>query len=108
MASLVKQVDSKIEENSKLKAFVVVLTDNAAKTKDALEKAASDDKIKHVPLTLIDNLTGPSDYQIAKDAEVTVMLWVKGKVVVNHAFAADKMTQADVDKIVADIPKILD
>jgi hypothetical protein len=106
LTSLVKQIDKKIAENKKLKSFVVILTDDASKTSDQLKSLAKDANVKSIPLTLIDNLDGPSVYQIAKDAEVTVMMWEGTKVKVNHAYKG-KVTDKEVNAIVADIPKIL-
>ena len=75
LTSLVKQVDSQIAKNETLKAFVVVLTDDAAKTTGTLQALAKEHQVKHVPLTLVADPKGPSDYQIARDADVTVMMW---------------------------------
>ena len=107
LTSLVKQVDEKIAKDNALKAFVVVLTDDAKKTAGTLKDLAKTGGIKSVPLTLIDDVKGPADYQIAKDADVTVMMWKGGKVVVNHAYRKGKMTEADVKTILSEIPKIL-
>jgi hypothetical protein len=107
LTSLVKQLDSKIAENGKLKSFVVVLTADEAKTASALETLAKDAPVKSVPLTLIADTTGPDVYQIAKDAEVTVMLWRGAKVEANHAFKAGELNEEGIKAILADLPKIL-
>lgn len=107
LTGLVKQVDEAIAKNKALKAFVVVLTDDAKKTSSTLNDLAKEAKIKSVPLTLIDDVKGPADYQIAKDADVTVMMWKEGKVVVNHAYRKGKLTEADVKTLISEIPKIL-
>ena len=53
LASLVKQIDKKIGENGKLKSFVVIMTKEGDKTREALKKLAKDAGIKNVPLTMI-------------------------------------------------------
>ncbi len=108
MAGLVKAVDEKIAKNSNLKAFVVVLTDDADRTADALKKLAKDKGITHVPLTLIESPSGPPAYQVSADAGVTVLMWHGTEVKVNHAYPQGKMTDADVKAVLSDIPKILD
>ena len=76
LASLVKKIDEKIGENSTLKAFVVVLTERTDKTTAAeLKKLAANAGIKNVPLTLHQDPGGPADYEIARDADITVMMW---------------------------------
>jgi len=107
LTSLVKQIDSRIAKNDKLKSFVVVLTDDADKTADTLKKMAADCRLKSVPLTLVESPAGPPDYKIAEDADVTVMMWNKHEVKVNHAYKKGKLTAADVKTIVSELPKIL-
>ncbi len=107
LTSLVKKIDEKIGENGKLKAFVVVLTERTDKAAaEQLRKLAEDAGIKRVPLTLHQDPVGPSDYEIAKDADITVLMWKGTKVKANHAFKGE-LTDADVQAIMADIPKVL-
>jgi predicted protein tyrosine phosphatase len=106
LASLVKKIDEKIGENGKLKSFVVILTDKGDKSADDLRKLATDAGVKHVPLTLHQNLEGPGDYEIARDADITVLMWRGHKVKVNRAYKGE-LTDQDVSAIVADIPKAL-
>ena len=107
LASLVKKIDEKIGENNKLKAFVVVLTERTDKTTAAdLKKLAEEAGIKNVPLTLHQDPVGPADYEIAKDADVTVLMWKGVKVKANHAFKGE-LTDEDIQAIVADLPKVL-
>jgi hypothetical protein len=107
LASLVKQIDSQVAKSGNLKSFVVILTDDADKTADSLKKLANDEGIKNVPLTLMESFSGPPEYQIAKDADVTVMLWREHKVKANHAFGKGKLTDSGVKTIVSDVSKIL-
>jgi hypothetical protein len=107
LTSLVKQIDSKIGENSKLKSFVVLITDQGEKAKEDLKKFAADGAIKNVPLTMYQENTGPPNYELSKDAEITVLMWKKSEIKVNHAYKGAP-TEKDVDSIVADISKILD
>jgi hypothetical protein len=46
-------------------------------------------------------------YVVAEQAEVTVVLYVNSKVIVNHAFAPGQLTNADIDTILKDLAKIL-
>jgi hypothetical protein len=107
LTSLVKQIDKKIGENEKLKSFVVLITKEGDKAKEELTKLAADAAIKHIPLTMYQEITGPPNYDLAKDAEITVLMWKKSAVKVNHAYKSD-LTEKDVDTIVADLSKILD
>jgi hypothetical protein len=106
LASLVKQIDQKIGENGQLKSFVVIVPKKGDKPADDLKKLAQDAGIKHVPLTIGESPDGPPDYELAKDAEITVLMWKQHTVKVNHAYNGD-LTDKNVRAIVADIPKVL-
>ena len=106
LASLVKQIDGKINENRKLKSFVVIVPKKGENPTDAVKKLAADAGIKHVPLTIGESPDGPPDYEIAKDADVTVLMWKGGMVKVNHAFKGE-LADKDIRSVVTDIPKLL-
>ena len=103
---MVKQIDKKIDENDQLKSFVVVTGADPDKTPDELRKLAKDGKIKNVPLTMFGEPGGPPDYELSRDADITVLMWNNGKVKVNHAYKGE-LTDKDIGAIVADIPKLL-
>jgi hypothetical protein len=107
--SLVKKIDGKVGENKdkKMAAFVVVLTSDPDKVEPKLTEIASKDQIKNTPLTVIEGDAGPEGYKIAKDAEVTVMMWVEGKVKATHAFGKGQFDAKAVDAVIADTAKIL-
>lgn len=108
LQKLIKQVDEKISANSnaRMGSFVVYLTADSKKIEPELKSFADKEKIKNVVLST-DTPTGPEAYKIAKEADVTVVLYVKRKVQANYTFEKGKMTDKDVDAIIKDIPKIL-
>ena len=106
LASLVKKIDEKIGENGTLKSFVVILTNKGEKTAEELKKLASESGIKHVPLTMVQDPAGPPDYEIAKDADYTVLMWHRTSVKANHAYKGE-LADKDIEAIVGDISKIL-
>ena len=72
-----------------------------------IKKVAKENGLKKVPITVFEGEAGPSGYKIAKDADVTVMMWVNSEVKVNHSYAKGEMCSECVKTVVADIPKIL-
>jgi len=110
LTSLVKQIDEQVAENEdqKMESFVVLLSNDPdadeAKLKELAEKAG----IKNVPLTIFDGIAGPPGYNIAEDAEVTVLMWKDQTTVVNHAFAKGRLYKASVKKVVESTSKILE
>ena len=110
MTSLVKEIDAKVAENKdkKMRAFVVLLTEDADAANKQLAELAEKHGIKGTPLTVFDSVAGPNNYKIAKDADVTVLLWNKRIVRANHAFAKDKLDKDGIKAVVADVSKILE
>ena len=108
--ALVKEIDAQVaaNKNKEMSAFVVLLTDDADKAAKDLAKVAEEGKVANVPLTVFDGNAGPESYKISKDAGVTVLMWNKSRVKVNHAFAPGKLTEEDVKKVAADTSKILE
>ncbi len=106
LTSLVKQIDKKIGDNDQLKSFVVVSGGEPEKNREALAKLAKDNAIKHVPLTMYGEPGGPPDYELSREADVTVLMWKDGKVKLGRGFKGE-LTDKDISAIVADIPKLL-
>ncbi len=106
LTSLVKQIDEKIGGNRKLKSFVVVIPKKGEDPSEALRKLATDAGIKYIPLTIGESPDGPPDYEIARDADITVLMWNRSIVKVNHAFKGE-LADKDIRAVIADIPKVL-
>jgi hypothetical protein len=105
---LVKKVDAATKANAKkgLKSFVCYLSDDE-KLEGQLKELATKEKITSCPIA-IDNPTGPVAYKIAKDAEVTVLMYRKHTVAVNHAFRKGQLNAKAIETVIADVSKILD
>lgn len=106
LTSLVKKVNAANEKNSRMGSFVVFLSDEDG-LKDKVKKLADKEGIKKTPLT-IDNPAGPDGYNIAKDADVTVVMYVNKKVKANHAFKKGELNDAKIERVLSDLPKILE
>jgi predicted transcriptional regulator len=105
---LVKKIDQATTANQDchMGSFVVLLSDDEGLEKK-LKELAKKEKLKDVVLTIETNTAGPASWKIAKDADVTVVLYTKHKVMANYAFKKGELKSADVDKIVGDVKKIL-
>ena len=103
LTSLVKKLDA-AKENG-LNSFVVYLSDDE-KLADQLKSFADKNGIKNTVLATME-VGGPRGWKIAKDAEVTVVLYNRRNVEANHTFAAGKLDAKGVTAIVDDLPKIL-
>jgi hypothetical protein len=107
LTSLITKLDAETVKNAdkKMGSFAVFCNDSEgldAKLKD-LAKAKN---LKAFTLA-IDNPTGPAPYKIAKDADITVVLYNKSKVIANYTFKKGDLKAGDVEKIVAEVSKIV-
>lgn len=107
LTSLVKKIDTATAKNkaSRMGSFVVFLNEDEDLA-DKLKAMAKKEGIDKCILT-IDNPAGPNGFDIAQDAEVTVLLYNRRTVRANHAFAAGELNEAGVERVVADLKKIL-
>jgi hypothetical protein len=109
VASLIQQIDTTVGANKdkNMKAFVVLLTNDADAGAKQLASLADTKGIKNTPLTVYDGSAGPEKYKIAKDAAITVLMWNKGHVAVNNAFTSAKLSDDEVKKVAGETSKIL-
>lgn len=112
LASLVKKIDSQAGSykggKKPLRSFVVYLTDDPDAAEGKLKEFATKNGIKNIPLTIFDGVSGPPKYKIAKEADLTVLLWKKQKVEANHAYGTGQFDAKGVEAVVKDLPKILE
>ena len=106
VGKLLAKFDAEINarKDSGFKAWATQLAETA--DLDALAKWGQKQGIKTVPLGVYENADGPPAYAIAADADVTVLLFVKSKVVANFAFRAGELTDAAADGVLKAVPKL--
>jgi hypothetical protein len=103
---LIKAIDAATEKNSgcEMGSFVVFCADDD-KLEAKLKEWADKEKLKKVILS-IDTPTGPSKYNVSKDADLTVVLYNNREVKANYAFKKGEVKDADITAIVSDVSKI--
>lgn len=109
LAALVQEVDGTVGQHAdkNMAGFVVVLTDDPAGQEESLKKLAKDHGIKHVPLTTFNDVGGPRNYKLARDAEVTVMMWVDGKLQVNETLKSSELSKEKIAAVLKQSDKLL-
>jgi hypothetical protein len=107
LTSLVKKIDQATASHSdaRMGSFVVMLSDDD-KLEKHLKDLADKEKLQKIVLT-IDNVAGPKSWKIAKEADVTVVLYAGRQCKANYVFKKGEMKAEDVDKIVGDVKKIV-
>lgn len=84
----------------------VVYLDTSAPLKASAKKLADDAKLKHAVLTCIEPKAMEA-YKLSADADVTVLLYSNRTVRANHSFKKGELTDKAVEKVLADLPKVL-
>ncbi|MBL8864762.1 MAG: hypothetical protein JNK93_04290 [Planctomycetia bacterium] len=104
---LLKKLEELTAKNEKAEmgSYAVYLSDDD-KLADKLASVAKKEGLKHLVLS-VDNPAGPEKYKIAKDADVTVLLYTERKVKANYSFKKGEIKDGDIDAIAKDVSKIV-
>jgi hypothetical protein len=110
LAKLVKGLDKALADHKaqELRAWVTFLSDDQTGLDPKLVDWAKKHAVRDLPLGVFEDVGGPPTYKLAKDADVTVLLYVKRKVVSNFAFRAGDFTDARAEEVLKGLPKLLE
>jgi hypothetical protein len=75
---------------------------------DTIAKWAQKQGLKTVPVGAFEDADGPPAYKLAKDADVTVLLFTKQKVVANFAFRAGELNDKQIELITKAVPQLFE
>jgi hypothetical protein len=109
LGKLVHQVDRALAEHkaADLKAWVTFLSEDQTGLDPKVVEWGKKHATGAVPLGVFDDVVGPPSYLLARDADVTVLLSVKQRVVANFAFRAGELTDATAGQVLKALPRIL-
>jgi hypothetical protein len=107
LLKLVQKLDEATAKNrgQQMGSFVVFLSEQESLRQRAAE-AAKSRGLKQLVLSTFEP-GGPEGFDVARDADLTVVLYREHEVKANHAFRQGELTDAAIDQIMADLPKIL-
>jgi hypothetical protein len=109
LGKLVKALDGAVSDNkaADMRGWVTFLNKGDDGFEEKIVKWGRDQAIRTMPLGLFENNDGPPSYKIANEAEVTVLLFTKQKVVSNFAFRAGELKDERIKEVLAAIPGLL-
>lgn len=87
-------------------SFVVLMSGDSSAAESQLKELNEKLGLKKLVLT-VGSEQGPPKYKIAKDADVTVLLYTKRKVVKNFAYEKGKLDDKGIETIVSSVKDIL-
>ncbi|MCI0701395.1 MAG: hypothetical protein L0241_09975 [Planctomycetia bacterium] len=107
---LFKAIDAETTKNAKaeMQSFAVFCGGKKDKLEPKLKEVAKKTELKSLVLAIEEaDDPIPEKYNLNKDADVTVILYVERLVKANYSFEKGKLTDKDIDAIVKDVSKIV-
>ena len=109
LGKLVRGLDKALTDHkaAEPRAWVTFLHEDQSAFDPQVVDWAKKQAVRKVPLAVFEDEGGPPSYRLGREAEVTVLLFVKQKVVRNFAFRAGELTEARVAEVLRAVPEIL-
>jgi hypothetical protein len=108
LGKLLAKLDSAALEkkDSGCKVWMTLLADKA--DLDALAKWSQKAGLKACPVGVYEDADGPPSYKLHKDADVTVILFTKQKVIANFAFRAGELDDTAIEGVMKAVPGLFE
>ena len=108
LGKLAQHVDKALAEHKKadLRSWITFLHEDQLSFDPKVIRWSQEHALKNLPLGVFEDAGGPPSYRLAAEADVTVLLSVKQKVVANFAFRAGELSEAKIAEIMTALPKI--
>jgi hypothetical protein len=94
------------EKDTGVKVWMTLLADKA--DLEALAKWAQKQGVKAAPVGAFEDADGPPSYKLHKDADVTVILFTKQKVVANFAFRTGELDAKAIEQVMKSVPLLFE
>jgi hypothetical protein len=108
LGKLAQRLDKALADHkdAELRAWVTFLSEDQTSLDPKVVEWSKKHSLRRVPLSVFEDEVGPPTYLLSRDADVTVLLSVKQKVVRNFAFRAGAMNDERITEILKTIPRI--
>jgi hypothetical protein len=93
-------------KDAELHAWVTFLSDDQTALDPKVVEWSKKHSLRRVPLSVFEDEVGPPSYLLSREADVTVLLSVKQKVVRNFAFRAGELNDERIAEVLKTIPRI--
>ena len=108
LGKLVQGFDKAVvaQKTAGLRSWVTFLSADQSALDAQVVKWGKRHGLSNVSLAVFEDPDGPPSYRLARDADVTVLLFVKQKVVRNFAFRAGELNDKKVAEVLKAVPEI--
>jgi hypothetical protein len=93
---------------AELRSWVTFLSDESKDLEDKVVKWGRTHGLRGIDVGIFEDADGPPSYKLARDADVTVILYVKRKVIADFAFRVDELTDERVTEVLKAVPGIIE
>lgn|SRR5262245_23398848 len=109
LGMIVAKLDKAVDEHKKaeLRAWVTFLSNDQPALDQQVVEWGKKHAIRRVPLGVFESEVGPPSYRLARDADVTILLFVKQKVVANFAFRSGELSDERTAEVLKALPQIV-
>ena len=109
LAQLARGIDKAVADRQSvgLRGWITFLNDDQVRFDPQAAQWAKDHAIRHLPLGVFEDAGGPPSYRLSRDADVTVLLFVKRQVVANFAFRAGELKKQEVSEVMKSLHGIV-
>jgi hypothetical protein len=94
-------------KSADLRAWITVLHEDQPSVDAQIVKWAQKYAVSTVPIAVFEDVGGPPSYKLAQEADVTVLLSSKQRVVHNFTFRAGELTDARIAEVLREIPELV-
>lgn len=110
LGKLAAQLDKAVAANkaADVRAWITFLHDDQPAFDPQVVRWTQKYGLKTIPAGVFEDLVGPPSYKLAREADVTLVLFVKRKVVANFAFRAGELTDEAAVEVMKAFPRIIE
>jgi hypothetical protein len=109
LGKLAQKLDKASADHKKaeLRAWITFLSEDQSSLDARVLAWSQKHALRNVPLGVFEDVDGPPSYRLARDADATVILFVKQKVVANFAFRAGELNDERMADVMKALPKMV-
>ncbi|MCI0458001.1 MAG: hypothetical protein L0Z62_13640 [Gemmataceae bacterium] len=109
LGKLANRIDKAVSEHkgAELRAWMTFLAEDHTALDAKVVQWARTHAVGNVPVAIFEDVGGPPSYRLARDADVTVLLSVRQRVVANFAFRAGELNEQRIAEVLKALPLIL-
>jgi hypothetical protein len=109
LGKLAEQLEKAVTDHQKaeLRSWITFLSDDQLNLDPKLVQWSRKHALRSVPLGVFEDVGGPPSYRLAREADLTVLLFVKQKVVANFAFRTGELNDAKIAEILKAVPRLV-